>query len=626
MRQRPDLVERDQARAIHGDRERQRACRRADAAFDHCAVKHQHHRLAGRDIGQTAWSGHRAQRVVADSARAVSAVGRGEHARKARAGVSRQRGLVNRQDRLRRRRHDARTIIEEREVLADVGGGSSGIAVLVGDRRGQGDQGVVQQRGRLIRTGVGAVEHGPRLIECDIAIGGNRHGEDQQIAASGAALDSSAAQHEIDCLTGQRVDQTASPGHGTERVSQSAAGCGTIGTKGGGEDAGEVGRGVGGERRLIDGQHGLGERGARCWRIVVDADCQSARCAVAVCIGNGVVQRKGLVVLVTASGVHDRRKLRDGVSTGRRIKRDYHDLDGALEHVDPGAVGSIREASRSARVRQCPGQRAVAARTRQRTGGVGGIGSDVVGAAGVAAGQRVIVEQDGQIGAGERSCIGDADCQRCSSGVTVSIGHRIGERVGDIAWSSAVAGIAVAPVGVKRQHAILAGGCAADRACTDKAGDRGNRASCCRAVGTKRIRACGIAVAAGTGQDIADGGSAATREDRVGVIRQNRGVIIDCDCKIADGGNAVTVAVGGGQQRAELDQKIVLVSARRMVELGGEREGPIASVGIEREGEDRGCPGFCGDHIAGYCVSKRDAARSQSLRRQTDSAGCQAIA
>ena len=144
-------------------------------------------------------------------------------------------------------------------------------------------------------------------------------------------------------------------------------------------------------------------------RIVVDADRQSARCAVAVCIGNGVVQRKGLVVLVTASGVHDRRKLRDGVSTGRRIKRDYHDLDGALEHVDPGAVGSIREASRSARVRQCPGQRAVAARTRQRTGGVGGIGSDVVGAAGVAASQRVVVEQNREIGPGERSCIGDAD-------------------------------------------------------------------------------------------------------------------------------------------------------------------------------------------------------------------------
>ena len=319
--------------------------------------------------------------------------------------------------------------------------------------------------------------------------------------------------------------------------------------------------------------------------------------------------------------MHDRRKLRDGISASRRIERDRDHLGRTLEHVDAGAVGNISEASRSACIRERPGQCPVAARARKRARSVGGIGIDVTDAAEVTASQRVIIEQNRQIGAGERSCIGDADGQRSGGRVAVAIGDRVSEGIGDIARGAAVAGIAVAAIRIERERAILAGGGPTDRARTAKAGDAGH----CAAIGADRIRARRITVGTDPGQHVADRRTQASACHRVGIVRQDRRVVVNGNREIAGRGNGVAVAVGGGQQRAELDQQIVLVGARRMVKLRREREGPVPGGGIKRKGENRGGPGFCGDHIAGHGISKRDAARGQPLRRQAGGAGRKAI-
>src|SRR3546814_4222258 len=58
-----------------------------------------------------------------------------------------------------------RRVVLEDEVLADVRGGAGGIAVAVGDRRGQGDQVVGRQARRLVGSAVGRMDDGARSEE-----------------------------------------------------------------------------------------------------------------------------------------------------------------------------------------------------------------------------------------------------------------------------------------------------------------------------------------------------------------------------------------------------------------------------------------------------------------------------
>src|SRR3546814_5929355 len=60
-----------------------------------------------------------------------------------------------------------RRVVLEDEVLADVRGGAGGIAVAVGDRRGQGDQVVGRQARRLVGSAVGRMDDGADLVERD---------------------------------------------------------------------------------------------------------------------------------------------------------------------------------------------------------------------------------------------------------------------------------------------------------------------------------------------------------------------------------------------------------------------------------------------------------------------------
>ena len=99
MRQGPQLVERDIARSIDADGERQGARRIADVTFDDACVDDQDNRLASRDVDQPGRAGVDAERVgnrVCRS-RTVGTERVGEHARERLRVVGRKDRLVDRQ-------------------------------------------------------------------------------------------------------------------------------------------------------------------------------------------------------------------------------------------------------------------------------------------------------------------------------------------------------------------------------------------------------------------------------------------------------------------------------------------------------------------------------------------------
>ena len=111
-----------------------------------------------------------------------------------------------------------------------------------------------------------------------------------------------------------------------------------------------------------------GDRNGR--RVVVDVDVQRAGGAVAVLVGDRVIDGEQRVVLIVAGRMQDRRILDDRVGAVGRIDRDRQDRDRvpALDLLDEDrAVGpvDIAESARGAAAEQVPGQSSVAARTGQ---------------------------------------------------------------------------------------------------------------------------------------------------------------------------------------------------------------------------------------------------------------------
>ncbi|MNT05224.1 hypothetical protein D3C72_1398370 [compost metagenome] len=114
-----ELVEGDAAIGGDADREHQQVAE-GRAAFDHCTVERQVHRLAGGRVGQPGGSGHHAQ-CIAQGARTISAKRRGEVGGEALGGVGRQHRFVHHQGRFHAGGTDARPIVVEDDLGADFG-------------------------------------------------------------------------------------------------------------------------------------------------------------------------------------------------------------------------------------------------------------------------------------------------------------------------------------------------------------------------------------------------------------------------------------------------------------------------------------------------------------------------
>ena len=237
------------------------------------------------------------------------------------------------------------------KVGADGGDGRGAVAVTVGHGRGQGDEAVGGQADRVVGVGRIGMDHRPLLVERDVAESIDAHTEHQQVANRCTALDHASVQDQINCLAGGSIDKAGRTGSNAERKGDRADWSGAIGTERGGEHAGEAGCCVGGEVALVDRQHGLGGRGARHRRIVIDIDGERAGGAAAVDVGDGVGEGEALVVLVAASGMDDRRVLGDRIGTARRVEGDRQDRDAAL--LDEHATSTVRDV---AEPRWRPGQ------------------------------------------------------------------------------------------------------------------------------------------------------------------------------------------------------------------------------------------------------------------------------
>ena len=212
----------------------------------HAADHLQGHGLVAGGVDQAGRASIDAQGVVAHRARAVGAVSRRKQTREVGIVVRAQHAFIHHQGvGAGRRSIQAWAVILEGQCSADVGGRGVGVAILVGDRRRQGDQVRRRQGLRIIvrraRTTIHVVGHGTDLIQGDHARGVHADGEHQR------ATGSHALHHATDHLQGHglvsgSVDQAGRTGIDAQGVVAHRARA--VGAVGGGEQTREVRIGV----------------------------------------------------------------------------------------------------------------------------------------------------------------------------------------------------------------------------------------------------------------------------------------------------------------------------------------------------------------------------------------------
>ncbi|CCA93461.1 hypothetical protein PP1Y_AT26837 [Novosphingobium sp. PP1Y] len=170
-------------------------------------------------------------------------------------------------------------------------------------------------------------------------------------------------------------------------------------------------------------------------------------------------------------------------------------------------------------------------------------------------GQLVLVDLGSFADLGHRNdhrrAVCDADRQRRSRDIAITVCHLISEDIGSAAAGSRSAHIAVGTIGEQRERAELAGH---DRSGARKrAGSSGMHAGDAAAIGAEGIGARRTAGGALAAQDIAGLRGEVRGRDRVGIRAGNRSVVSDIDSQRGRGG----IAIGIGDHDREHVRRVV---------------------------------------------------------------------
>ncbi len=326
MLDRQHLVQGHQTIGIDRDAERYRPANAANPALDQrVADLVQQDRLAGRHIVETAVDPGRGNiERINRAARAIRAIvdrqTAAQQRRKARAVVGRQVGLVDQQARLAAtRRTKARAIILELQILANVHGQAGGISVTVGCNDAQGHQAI----GRQCRGAGAGFDRVSRIIVLDRTqliqghIARTIHGdrEDELIGGRCAAFDDRAVHDQIDLLAGRNVDDSGRAGGHAKCIADRIGYCRAIGTEAGQKGTGKAVGVVDAKGAIVDNQNWFADTSGNGWRIILDSDrdCTTGRDLLAVADTDWNHETGPL--LAAGSGMIDRAKQGDGVST-----------------------------------------------------------------------------------------------------------------------------------------------------------------------------------------------------------------------------------------------------------------------------------------------------------------------
>ena len=185
--------------------------------------------------------------------------------------------------------------------------------------------------------------------------------------------------------------------------------------------------GIAARQRIVVELHRSVRRNGRC--VVVDIDDNRACRAVAVVVGDLVADGERDVVLVAARRMVDRRDLAHRVSAGRAVDGEGKDVCRTLHNPQIATtLQRVAEASRSAGGQVSHRTRAIrTVGVRQRAAGVGRVGV-VANPAGIAAGQRVVVELHASVGRDGRRVVVDADRDRAVGDVGIRVRHSVVDR------------------------------------------------------------------------------------------------------------------------------------------------------------------------------------------------------
>ena len=297
--------------------------------------------------------------------------------------------------------------------------------------------------------------------------------------------------------------------------------------------------------------------------------------------------------------MNDRQVLDDGIGAVR-IDRHRHLGNAALlDQHDARAARHIGQAGRRTGQLDREGQHAVAARTRQGSTDIDGIGI-IAGAAEVTPEQGIVVELNVDVAA-KRELVLDADRQGRGDRVAVAIGQRVGEDVTDAA-SRTGAQIAVIAVGVDRQRAMhtnhheVAGSVCHHIEIAIGAGDPRDAGP----IGAWRIggTVSGVGIATedvDAGDDVTGSGAIAA-DDRVGIGSGIHRRTIVKEGNLARHvdrrrGERVAVAVGCGDRHADRVgaklQRLILVGIERVIERQILLDRHDARRRVDRDGERR---------------------------------------
>ncbi|MNZ46553.1 hypothetical protein D3C78_642370 [compost metagenome] len=273
---------------IQREAEGRRPAGSAHAPLDHRRTDLvQHDRLAGRG-GQAAARAVAHRQAVAGTA-AVGTGGDVERPGEMAGGVVVQVAFVHRQAFMEARLEgDARTVVEEGQLAAEVELGRSLVAVAIGDGRHQVDL-VATQAHRIVRIAAVRMLQCQALVEGDLAaVQGQAEGH-IPTAATDAALHAIGGLVEEDLLPAGDVHQPAVLAVGGGQAIGGAAGA--VGAVAAIEQRGDVRRGVGVEVAFIDGEIEVLAAGVDARAIVEEgqfaAQIERGFVVVAVVVGDG---------------------------------------------------------------------------------------------------------------------------------------------------------------------------------------------------------------------------------------------------------------------------------------------------------------------------------------------------
>ncbi|EHJ59018.1 hypothetical protein NSU_4247 [Novosphingobium pentaromativorans US6-1] len=182
-------------------------------------------------------------------------------------------------------------------------------------------------------------------------------------------------------------------------------------------------------------------------------------------------------------------------------------------------------------------------------------------------GQLVLVDLGSFADLGHRNdhrrAVCDADRQRRSRDIAITVCHLIREDIGSAAAGSRSAHIAVGTIGEQRERAELAGH---DRSGARKrAGSSGMHAGDAAAIGTEGIGARLTAGSALAAQDIAGLRGEVRGRDRVGIRAGNRSVVSDIDSQRRRGGIAIGI---GDHDREHVRRAVATGIVGKLVSVG----------------------------------------------------------